>query len=901
MRGVLGFLIACLALGSAHANPLRMHGTPVGSGPIPDLIVHVLPTQTAVLDLTSVTTHCNGTELMNVTPVGTGASFEVDRGQVLIASTTETWRKSELVANTGYSADSDHQALNLIHTDGAAVGTGAATLNILCTSSGLTKVVRVDVVAGPSFDWNYGVETPVRYGGLNMLTFGSPVSRYSVDAGAGSCGAVPCSTRFEIWENHLMILCAPGASGTCPASGANTGVYASGTAADVFTPSAGTSEDVLIDDSMGTPFSVHFHYIAHQRDIAIAPTGSSWTTKDKAQSCQMTTQAVHYGDTIMHEGTRALRAVYGPFTGANACILGFPRVGSKTQYTTPTTGPLPEFAVSGITCPGANSPNCYSRPYSPSFVTWTCREYFECDYGMVQNVELWGGPTNERWTGFNTKNVSATQGIVVYAANGWKAIDFQVDHNKADAISTGIGSDAGSYAYYKDNFVSDGSAQGSFAYCNSIVDGNRVLRHFSSDVFHMGMQSCNDGSEGDAYSSFSWNWINGLNAGPGHPDFAQGDWSAGLKLSLGNNHVYKAVGNLMSGAPFHIITCQDVDSTVVVPNTFSPAGCSGNSNFIDPATAGNCANKVCANGTYRSSDGQPFLMHDGIPIGATVQYSNYGNYANSVFALGMQLNAAGPGSVVSYNAFFYSNNLADPAKSNLIGGGYAPPLIANGNAGAIFSADGNIVTANAFSWVDTSTFPAPGIDTPLVSNVDNTNGCATASTCFPNLALSPWLVNYADRMQPNIDTYVLGGAAAGHGPAQVVDIRGRKVTNPSAVAPHAGIPLTLPYCSSAPVIQHTGTGQSVGDVFSIVAPVTWTQTTGTKQSVWQLQWISGNAFQGANVSGPSPTTNTTYALQAADLAHAHDPGTHINIFYEEYTGLTSAGSNTCATAQFAID
>lgn len=951
MKALLGFLVACVALGSAHANPLRMHGTPVGSGPIPDLIVQVLPTQTKVLDLTSVTTHCNTSELMSVTLLGTGASFEVDRGQILVASTTETWRKSELVNNTGYSTASDNQALNLIHTDGATVGTGAATLNILCTSSGLTKVVRVDVIAGPPLDWNYGIETPIRFGGLNMLTYGSPTSRYAVDTGANSCGTgVACSSIWEIWDDHLMIKCL-GTTTQCPVSGSASTVYSATGATNAITgQTAGTSQDVLIDDSSGSPFTIHMHWIAHQIDAAIMPVPWGAAAKDFAQACILTKTNAHYGDTVMLEGTRALRGLYGPpyFVGSNACILGFPRVGTKTQY---SGGPTPEFTVSGIT-------GGYSTPYSPSFETWTCREPFECDFGMTLNVEQWGKPVNMRFTGFNTRGVSGGTGIFVYAANSWKAIDFQVDHTKSDGISTGTGGAAGSYSYYLDNFIKNSATQGSFAYCNSVIDGNRDLSPAGADAFHMANQSCNDGSIGDALPSFSWNWVNGLwvnNAGA-HPDFAQGDWTTGgVKLPLGNNHAYKVVGNLIMGPPFHVYECADYWNPPQVAGTFTP-----NCNITTARSDTELPGPTYANGAYVSSDGQPFLMHDGIPAGATVQYTIYGNYATSVFGEGIGTNAVGPGSVVSYNAFMFSNKLTN---LSLLPGSFNSPTITNDNAGALFTADGNIVTQNVFQWTDGGTFASPGIDTPIVTNVDNSNGCSAVLNCFTNATSTYGLAaNFSDRMQPNIDAFVLAGSAVGHGPAQVVDIRGRKVTNSAAVAPHAGISLSLPYCTASPTLQHTGTGQAAatftgtitgtalvassisgtievgqlvsgagvtagttivsgsgtawvvstsqtvgpvtmgsGDIFSIAAPVTWTLATGTKQSAYQIQYVNtSNSFQQL-LRNLTTGTNTTYAITYADLTLPIHSATNISISYLEYTGLiTNTGSNLCQSSSFNI-
>lgn len=898
MRALYGFLIACLALGSAHANPLRMHGLPVGSGPAPDLIVQMLPTQTAILDLTTVTTHCNNTELMSVTPVGTGATFEVDRGQQLIASTTETWRKSELVANTGYSADSDNQALNVVHTTGTAVGTGAATLNILCSSSGLTKVVRIDVVAGPQVDWNYGVETSVRFGGYPLSLLPGPVTRYTLDAAFTS--------TWEIWGQgtpHLMIKCVAG-GGVCQPETQTGTPYATGATSNAFTPTAGISQDILLHDSSGPDVTIHMHYIAHERDVAVTPTGSGWAPVNtwQAQTCLMTSVATHYGDVVMHEGMRALRGVYGPMNyPSTPCDRGgTPPIGAKTQYTTPTLGPVPEFAVSGFTCSVALN-HCFMRPYSPAFVTFTCREPYECDYGMLVKVERENAPVGFRWTQFNTRNVSGAQGVYPYAFNGFQTIDFQVDHLKADTITTFVAAANGSYAYFLDNFASDGSAGSQFAFCNSIVAGNRVLRPSQGDAFHLGIQACNDGSEGDTYPSFSWNWVNGLWINIfNHLDFAQGDWSiAGLKTPLGNNIVYKVVGNILNGAPFKTYDCGTVYTTGT-PGTFSPTSCSGNANFFGQFNSTNCANGICANGTYRSEDGQAFLMHDGTESGATVQYRVYGNYAASVFGQGINMTTAGPGSVVSYNAFFFSNKLSN---LNLLPNPYNSPTIINFGAGALFTADGNIVTENNIQWIDTGAFPSPGIDTPpLVSNLDSTNGCSAVLSCFSNAKYTGYgdTADFADRMQPNIDAFVLAGPAVAHGPAQVVDIRGRKVTNPTAVQPHSNIPLTLPYCSAAPVVQHTGSGQAVGDTFSLVTPVTWTLATGTKQSQWVVQWISGGSFHATAVSGPSVTTNTTYTLQTPDFAHAPDTGTNVSIYYQEYSGAVSAGSNTCQTALFTI-
>jgi hypothetical protein len=958
LRAILAAVLL-LAAPLAHANPLRMHGTPAGGVTPPDLIVQMFPTQTKILDLTSVTTHCNTSEFLSVTPVGIGGAvnMEVDRGQTLLNSTTETWRKSELVNNTGYSADSDHQALNLVHTDSASVGTGAATLNILCTSTGLTKVVRIDVVAGPQVDWNYGVETTVRYGGYPLGLLPGPVTRYTTT-----------DTNWEVWGQHLMIKCS-GNTTQCPV--ADTGpLYQTSGAANAITLVAGTQVDVVVHDSSGPDITIHMHPIAHQRDIAPIPLGGGWTHTDfgQSQTCLITQTPMHYGDTVMHEGARVLRTTYGPYTTTvlnNACVLGFPRVGARTQY---SGGPIPDFAVSGVTCSVAGN-LCYSAPYSSSLITWDCREVWECDYGMMWDVEENPAshiPTNLRFTHFNTAGVSNHQGVYIYAANPPNsAVNFQVDHMKADTITTQVGGAEGSYAYFLDNWVQGTPSGNFFAYCNSIVAGNRVLRPQDADAFHLAIQACNDGSVGDLYPSFSWNWINGLWLKiDNHLDFAQGDWSTGgLNKPLGNNYVYKVVGNLEMGPPFHIYDCSDVKSGGT-PGTFYPT-CSGTTGFIGLFTNTNCPNGICANGTYRSEDGQPYLMHDGTISGATVEYNVYGNYGGSVFGQGINTTTVGPASVIAYNAFGFSNKWAStsPPLNNLVGSGFNSPTIINFAPGAIFTADGNVVTENTIQWVDAGVWPAPGIDTPLVSNLDSTNGCSSATTCLPNLNPTYGVAaNFANRMQPNLDAWIVAGVAAGHGPGAVVDIRGRKVTNPSAVAPHAGISLLLPYCTVAPTIAHTGTGQAAasftgtiagtalaassitgtiavgqgvsgtgvtvgttivsgsgsawvvtpsqtagpvtmgsGDIFSISPAVTWTQTTGTKQSGWQLLYQANNAFA-AQLRGPSFSTNTTYTLTTTDLAITHDAGTSIFLSYLEYTGLvTNVGSNLCQSTSFAID
>lgn len=576
MRKLLALTAVLLAVASAgHATPLSRlkhgHVVPVAVTPGgPDMTVtFTVATQALTVDFGSLVSQCADSEFVDVTPVQAtqAVSSKLEEEQYLHDRVTESWTKNELTNDVNYQnfasstlLPKNHQALNVLKVTGATNGTNVWRLNFACNGDGTlahpggTRVLQADVAIAEPTAWNWGAETPVVLGGfpLNQL-LGSPAD-YAVSTVAGSCGAMPCSSVWDIFGQHVVQKCSTSAGGTCPANDA-AGTYPTGAALTNYATAqtAGSSTSfTLVDSARSRNVTVQVNWIAHQLDASPTPTGANWSQTNPGQNqvCILAAGPRHFGDTILAD-TNAAHRWWMNLALPNDCSLFG---ATRTQYTTPTLGPLPILG----TCPAT----CLPIAYDPAFVTIAPRECHEWDLNITLETEgISQGtlhPAYTRITCANGQNVAAASpgqnvpGIQFRSTGGSAAVSAtQLDHNLlgfndlGNRIATGVNN------WIVDNvFVSGMTADT----CNSGVMGNRFMGVAGTDAMHDALRDC---TPGDGIAMNAFNWFSGtysisLTAHPDHDQFdGQFLFGPGFQVQA------PRIGNIYSDEPYHRLSAVD--------------------------------------------------------------------------------------------------------------------------------------------------------------------------------------------------------------------------------------------------------------------------------------------------------------------------------------------------------
>lgn len=563
MKALLGFLLALLVAGGAQANPLRMHGLPIGTF---NQTLSIRGTQNQIVDMTAATAACSSTELINVST--TGPVSGVGWASQYLDLNAQTWRKQELTNFTWAS------------TSGASDAPAASTWTIGC--SGGTYKIGFNVASPDILDWNYGAKTLIRLGGAPLYDLPISSSYWewqpsSTDQCALAAGGTDlCSNLYENTGERIVIRClgpaggAPTttATGNCPSMTSashiegttGNGPYSNSAATAAAVPLTGTNAVVIKNAALGLTRTISLHMTAHEFDIAPPPAWfatSGTGIKDGNQLVPTALAAKNCGDKVLAE----VPVVASPPAGL---VFDY---GQNSTTPTPTTisftsGSVPTAAA--VACPIVNA--AYN---DPGWVQYTPREPYRAQItALALDTTSATGATNnatyDRWTGWDTYTGQSASPLITTVGirhqTSTRGAFHEIDHNKM-AWFQWRGSSAtfgdGLYnTYVVDNDLDNGVTNqlGIFFSWDGKLRGNHVW-NTRVDAMDFVLLDSNLSTQ---VSEISYNFNQNIWDGCAHTDnyqeFLQSGIAFGLDGGVGLLHGPREYGNVITPGTPSVLT-----------------------------------------------------------------------------------------------------------------------------------------------------------------------------------------------------------------------------------------------------------------------------------------------------------------------------------------------------------